>query len=144
MALLALAKKSIAVAMAGTSVYITNKKGVWGDGDQSKKAWDELRETLSNTSTSSSKPVASALQVRVGVVWLISVFTFLWHLFQMSGIRLVSTETLKIQWNRQLHNVFFGAAQAVGPGGLVERIRLQVTSSLPKLPWSTTGTEENR
>jgi hypothetical protein len=124
MALLALAKKSIAVAMAGTSVYITNKKGVWGDGDQSKKAWDELRETLSNTSTSSSKPVASALQ--------------------MSGIRLVSTETLKIQWNRQLHNVFFGAAQAVGPGGLVERIRLQVTSSLPKLPWSTTGTEENR
>ena len=65
MALFTLAKKSIAVAAAGASVYVTYKKGVWSDGKQSKKAWEELTETLSNTSTSSSKPVASALQVQV-------------------------------------------------------------------------------
>lgn len=70
-----LAKKSVALAAAGASVYVTYKRGVWSDAEQSKRAWEDLRETLSNSSTSpSSRPVSSALQVSLWVSNAVTVF----------------------------------------------------------------------
>ncbi|XP_062511900.1 uncharacterized protein LOC134187766 [Corticium candelabrum] len=109
MALFTVVKKSVALAAAGGLAYVQYKQGVWSDGDQSRKAWEKLKKTISTSSSSDrSKPVASALQ--------------------LPYVPSPTINTMKLQWNSSMMSVFSGAAQAFGPQGITHWMQIKLNT----------------